>query len=222
MNKNKRNVYSAEKLLNKIPSRKKVKNAFAATLLLLLALANFNVFAHGEKDHGKSSSTKVDTVTVVNGDTIAVNGKQLMSMGHKTVKEEEPFVLNPSEEIFRHMHNKVVHFPVAFGYLLFIFIILGYKVEVCHRASKIIVVLGGLSSILAAIFGLLQVSPFIGTQKYSYVILHRNLAFVSVFIYALLTWAIFRRSSWKIQFAIVLILAGLITVIGFLGGAIAH
>lgn len=203
---------------------KAMKNLIS-TLFLLVALAPLNIYAHGGKDHNKHNEAKVDTLTIVNGDTIAVNGhpknSKIQTMTKEEIKEEK-FELNFGERMFEHPHNKIVHFPIAFGYLLLIFMIIGYKVEVCHRASKIIVVLGMLSSIITAILGLLQTGPFIGTKMYSYVELHRNLAFISVFIYALLTWAIFRRSPRKIQFVLVLTLTVLITLIGFLGGVISH
>lgn len=191
---------------------------------VVLIFTSLSVYAHGGKEHDKHKGAKVDTLTVVNGDTIAVNGHPKSSKMQMAAKNEnkEEFELKPAEEIFSHLHNKIVHFPIALGYLLLIFMIVGYKTEVCHRASKIIVVLGGLSSIAAVIFGLLQTGPFIGTKMYFYVELHRNLAFISVLIYALLTWAIFRRLSRKIQLTLVLLLTASISLIGFLGGAIAH
>ncbi len=65
----------------------------------------------------------IDTFTVVNGDTIAVNGQAM----NKTASKQEPlekkepkFILNLSEEMFSHLHNKMVHFPIALAFAAFL------------------------------------------------------------------------------------------------------
>ena len=193
--------------------------------LFIIILTGINL-AHGDKKHKKGQ----DTVTVVNGDTIAVNGVLVNdsltsvkeSIEPEEIKNSDEFEFSITDAAFEHIHNKIIHFPIALTFLLLIFMILGYKVEICYRASKIIVILGLLFSIAAAAAGLLQATAFEGRNVYSLLELHRNLGFVSIFIWGLLTWIIIKRKPWSIQFSIVLALTILISFIGLLGGVIAQ
>lgn len=93
------------------------------TFICLLLLATV-VFPHGGKDHKKEKTVKVDTLTIVGKDTIAINGISKIIYKQKNEPElikKEPMKLNPSEQIFEHMHNKIVHFPIALGLFFFFF-----------------------------------------------------------------------------------------------------
>ena len=202
-----------------------MKKTFLYFILICILFTGIN-YGHGDKKHKKGQ----DTVTVVNGDTIAVNGVMIIdsiTMRKGTIEPEEikntdEFEFSITDAAFEHIHNKIIHFPIALTFLLLIFMILGYKVEICYRASKIIVILGLLFSIAAAVAGLLQATAFEGNNVYSLLELHRNLGFVSIIIWGLLTWVILKRKSWSIQFSIVLTLTILISFIGLLGGIIAQ
>jgi len=189
------------------------------------------LMAHG--DHKKKRvSERPDTLTIVSGDTIAINGIATTEyIKHKADEEKKEKLEEQEEEeeegisfgaLFEHVHNKLIHFPIAFGILLFIFMTLGYKQEVCNRASKIVVVLGALASIAAIITGYLQIAPFEGTATFALVEVHRILGFIVLGIYLLLSWAIFTHKSNKILLILSIILALAISIAGFYGGVIAH
>jgi len=198
--------------------------------IIVFSLFSTFVFAHGNHKKKKGMMHKTDTLTIVAGDTIAINGISTAEyLGHKTkepgkenVEEEEETEKVSLDALFEHVHNKLIHFPIAFGILLFIFMILGYKQEVCNRASKIIVVLGTLASIAAIITGYMQIAPFEGTATFALVQVHRILGFVVLGIYLIMNWAVFTRQSNKILLILSGILALTISLAGLYGGVIAH
>lgn len=193
-------------------------------LIFLLTAFSFKIYAHG-KEHNKHKEVKADTLTIVNGDTIAVNGhpkNSKMPMMKKEEMQEEKFELKPSEEIFEHLHNKIVHFPIAIGVIAFLFSLLHLRRKNYNTTILILVVLGLAFSVLAFFTGLNQVKPFEGTNKYWVVELHRNFG-ISILI-AYFIWLFFllvdkiKKYAWIIG-AIIFVL---ILITAFLGGVIAH
>lgn len=186
-------------------------------VLLLFAVI---LYAH----EGHKEKVKFDTVTVVNGDTIAVNGKAVESLKEKPseIEEVEPFVLKPTEEIFEHLHNKIVHFPIAMGLLAFFFTLLNFKWKNFDKSIIISVAIGLIFSILAFFTGRNQAVPFERTGKEWLVALHQNIG-ISVLV-TYFVWFVFllvKRFS-KYSWIIGLIVFVLILITGFLGGVIAH
>ena len=207
-------------------------------IFIIAMIAAVSLYAHGDKKHGekKAEKTVQDTITLVGEDTIAINGKPYTAafVKHDDEHSEEMEEAEHSDEdeheseeislssLFEHVHNKLIHFPIAFGILLFIFALIGYKQEVCHRASKIIVVLGILATIAAIIAGLSQTTPFEGKEIYSVVELHRNIGFLLLGLYLVTGWAIFTRKSTTLQLILTGLLVLVIGAVGFYGGVIAH
>ncbi|MBS3945019.1 MAG: hypothetical protein KGZ42_05935 [Melioribacter sp.] len=200
-----------------------MKTLFAIIFVSIMVLP-INGYAHGDKDHKKDHLAKADTFTVVNGDTIAVNGIPAESLKQKHIEaeKEKPFELNPSEQIFEHMHNKIVHFPIALGAFAFLLTLLNFKWKNFDSAILISVLISLLFSIGAFITGKNQSDPFVGTPKEWIVELHQNLGIVILINF--FVWTIFlvidkfKKYAWLIG----LIAFILILITGFLGGVIAH
>ncbi len=190
--------------------------------LLLLAIV---VFPHGGKDHKKEKTVKVDTLTIVGKDTIAINGISKKIYKQKNEPElikEKPMKLNPTEQIFAHMHNKVVHFPIALGLFAFFLSLLNFKWKNFDSAILISVLVALLFSIVTFITGKNQSEPFIGTAKEWIVELHQNIGLALIINFFI--WAIFlfvdklKKYAWLVG----LIAFILILTAAFLGGVIAH
>lgn len=200
-------------------------------ILLLLTMLPFGyLYAHGDEKH-KNKKTSPDTVVVVGGDTVAINGKPYQSGIQKNVsaEENEAETEEAHEEdavsiwaAFEHLHNKIIHFPIALGVLLFLFMTIGYKQEVCNRASKIIVLLGTIASVAAVITGYSQIAPFEGTPAYQLVEIHRIIGFIVLGIYLIMSWAVFTKQSNKTLLLLSILLTIAISAAGFYGGVIAH
>lgn len=194
------------------------------TFIWLLLLATV-VFPHGGKDHKKEKAAKLDTLTIVGKDTIAINGvpKNMVDLKMKpAISKEESVKLNPSQQMFEHLHNKLVHFPISLGVFAFFLTLLNFKWKNFDSAIMISVLTALLFSFGAFITGKNQSEPFVGTAKEWIVELHQN--FGLAVIINLFVWTIFliierlKKYAWIIGLiAFILILAA-----GFLGGVVAH
>lgn len=200
-----------------------MKNIF--TYIFFLLLFTTVVSPHGEKDHKKEKAVKQDTLTIVGGDTIAINGKALDKsiLKKELVEKKEPeFVLTLNEGMFSHLHNKIVHFPIAIGVLAFFFSLLHLRRKSYETTVFILVILGLMFSLIAFLTGINQIEPFVGTGKYWVVDLHRNFGISILITYFI--WLIFllvetiKKYAWIIGTIIFI----LIVITGFLGGVIAH
>ncbi len=194
------------------------------TLICLLLLATF-VFPHGDEDHKKIKTIKQDTLTIVGKDTIAINGVYKKMIVMKTKKElmrEEPMKLNPVEQIFEHLHNKVVHFPIALGLFAFLLSLLNFKWKKFDSAILISILIALLFSIVAFITGKNQSEPFIGTSKEWIVELHQNIGLALIINFFVWTIFLYIHKLKKYAWLIGLLASILILTAAFLGGVIAH
>ncbi len=200
-----------------------MKNLLMILLLLYSTLPQI-VYAHGDEEHNKEQDVKPDTFTVVNGDTIAVNNKPFKSSNEVSAetKKVKPFKLNPTEVIFEHLHNKIVHFPIAIGVLAFFFSLLHIRRKSYDATIFILVILGFAFSVAAFFTGNNQVQPFEGTNKYWVVELHRNFGIGIMIIYFI--WLLFLRIEKIKKYAWIIgaVIFVLILITAFLGGVIAH
>lgn len=193
--------------------------------IICLLLVSAAVFAHGGKDHKKEKAVKQDTVTIVGGDTIAINGiyKNLVKkiVDPDTLKEK-PMKLNPSEQVFEHLHNKLVHFPIALGVFAFLLTLINFKWKNCDSAILISILSALLFAIGAFITGKNQSEPFTDTAKEWVVELHQT--FGLAVLLSFFVWSIFliidklKKYAWIVG----LIAFILILTAGFLGGVVAH
>lgn len=194
------------------------------TFICLLLLATV-VFPHGGKDHKKEKTVKQDTLTIVGKDTIAINGISKKIYKHKNEPEmikEKPMKLNPSEQMFEHMHNKVVHFPIALGLFAFFLSLLNFKWNKFDPAILISVLIALLFSLAAFVTGKNQAPPFIGSSKEWIVELHQNIGLALIINFFIWTIFLFVDKLKKYAWLVGLIAFILILTAAFLGGVIAH
>ena len=197
-------------------------NFFLTSAIFLLVILSVEYYAHEGKDHNKHKVVKADTLTIVNGDTIAVNGHHKNSNMHKMMAKEEMFEMNVGERMFEHLHNKIVHFPIAIGVIAFLFSLLHLRRKNYDTTVLILVVLGLAFSIVALFTGLNQVGPFEGTNKYWVVELHRNFGIGILIMYFIWLLFLLVEKTKKYAWIIGAIIFVLISITAFLGGVIAH
>lgn len=200
-----------------------MKNLFIKIILILIFTIGI-AFAH--EDHEKEIP---DTVTVVNGDTIAINGIAVDSLSAveefpSEIDEEEDatFVLHISDQVYEHLHNKIVHFPIAFIAAGFLFTLLGFKDEKFSTTIRVLVVLAAFLGVTAFFTGNSQAEVFIGEPKAWLVNVHRTLGLITTI--GTIIWVLFlfigalKRYAWVIA----LVTFFLVSVAGFYGGVLAH
>ncbi len=205
----------------------KFKSGLLASLIIFCAFSQLN--AH--EDHDKKKE-KPDTVTVVNGDTIAINGiavddsllvtQEVIQDKDELVESAEEYELNAEDALFEHMHNKIVHYPIALALVAFLFAVLGYKDDRYLFVVKVMIFIAGVFAIVAFFSGANQFDPFIGNPKEWLANTHRVLGIasaVSIWLWFLcLSVKPLKRITWV--FAIITVL--LVSITGFYGGVLAH
>ncbi|MBI2420227.1 MAG: hypothetical protein HYV28_20385 [Ignavibacteriales bacterium] len=198
------------------------------TLILLLVAftGTTTVFAHEWKDHKKHTMHHMeDTVLMVGKDTIAVNGKILSSSFVKqqpTAAKEPEFVLNPSDYMFTHLHNKLIHFPIALTLAAFLFTILHIRKKDYELVIRILLGASLLTSIAAYFTGNIQAAAFAGDPKEWLANTHRLAGILSIGLiliwFLLLFIARIKKHAWVMG---ILTIASII-ITAFLGGILAH
>jgi uncharacterized membrane protein len=190
-----------------------------AWLIIIIFIFVLNLSAHEHKKivtHEKvtdSLQKKVDSTMINNYNIVMKNNKAL---------EDKPFEINYLEEAFSHVHNKLVHFPVALTIISCLFTILSFRWKQFEFSIKYVVLIAAIFAIPAIFTGLYQAGNFIGEPKEWIVALHKILGILSLSI--LWIWSIFlmvkplKRFAWIISLVSII----LILITGFYGGVIAH
>src|SRR3990170_7756447 len=193
-------------------------------ILIFVLTATITISAHEGKEHKKTMSGAMpDTITIVGRDTITINGKavnKLVPEQEVVEMKEQEFILKPGEQMFSHLHNKIVHFPIALTLAAFLFSLLNIKKQSPCVAQSIKILLGiSLVSAISAYFtGNFQLTPFIGEPKEWLANTHRLTGIISISLILIWFVALFieriKKSAWIIGFAVVIA----ISITGFLGG----
>lgn len=130
--------------------------------------------------------------------------------------------INVWESVREHVHNKLVHFPLALGLLACLFWLLSSKQSEFQNPAKFVLVLSASTGLLAVITGenqkqVFQDSPLVEIMQW-----HEKSGFFSLFL--LLTGSVwqwfqsFRKFIWV--YVGLMVVALLFT--GFLGGLLSH
>lgn len=192
-------------------------------LVLFVSSVNSNiVFAHEGKHENKT--TKQDTITLVGKDTIAINGVPVNAPRNNVVDEpkEEPFELKPVEQLFVHLHNKIIHFPIVLTLVAFLFSLLNIKKQNYDFVVKILLGISLATSIAAFFTGNTQLSAFIGDPKEWLANTHRLAGIISIVLIFLWFVSLFIQKAKRFSWIVGLIVVAAISITGFLGGVLAH
>jgi uncharacterized membrane protein len=170
-------------------------------IFILLSLAITDIYPHGNEKHGRK-----DTLRVMASDTSAV----------------QPYRIEVFESLFDHIHNKIIHFPIAFVVAGIIFTAVGVRYDKLNSAVPLLVFFAGLFSLLAYLTGNLQASTFENTSKEWIVRFHETLGIITtIFIWL---WFLFINVKVLKKFAWIpgIISLLMVLVTGFYGGILAH
>ena len=139
------------------------------------------------------------------------------------VETEEEEGLPPLRDLlFHHLHNKIVHFPIAFGLAGALFIFLARKWKEYENPAKVMLALGGIFAVAAYFTGRSQAGDFTESALHEIVELHENLGLatgISLWLgLAMLQFQKLKAHAWAAAVVIII----LVMVTGFYGGILAH
>ena len=191
-----------------------MKNIFLLCCCLLSLVIAFALQAH--EKHGEKPKEEKKT------ETTSPQGQQAVEI--KEVEKEEPLPvpLPFSGPILDHAHNKLVHFPLAFGVAGALLVFLSLKKPEMLSAVRVLWLLAALFSVGAYFTGEAQEEPFEEGAKSEIVKIHENLGIataISLGIGFLLSLS--RRLKGLTVIWAILVLA-FVSVTGYYGGLLAH
>ena len=190
--------------------------------LLLVSICFFVIveLSQAHQKHEKTTQTTPSTQTAV---TQTEPSQQSVPVATGSPAPEEPEKLPPMKEmLLHHMHNKIIHFPLAFGLAGVLFVWLTPKWPQFDASAKLMWMLAALSAVGAYFTGKAQEEPFRNSFLWETVEIHEKLGIstgLSLWLGLLLLMTPKLKRYARI-WAIVLLL--LISAAGFLGGVIAH
>lgn len=124
--------------------------------------------------------------------------------------------------MFDHLHNKLVHFPIALGMVAVLFVFLALRYPSLETSGEILVWLAAASALFAVATGLAQEETLEETFKHDWVEIHEVLGLItagSLFAWGFLfRFRPFRRFTRLWGVVVFLLLA----FTGAVGGVIAH
>jgi uncharacterized membrane protein len=139
--------------------------------------------------------------------------------------EEVPNPLSPfpwKAAFTEHLHNKIIHFPLAFGLAGALFLLAGPRFPAYEPAARVLLVGAALAAVAAFVTGRMQREPFEDTPLEQVLSIHQLLGltttltlWLGVGLTARTTW----RKLWR-PYALLLLLV--LSATGFFGGLMSH
>lgn len=121
-----------------------------------------------------------------------------------------------------HLHNKIVHFPLALGLAAAVLLIVAPRWPAYAPAARVLLVAGALAAVAAYLTGGLQEEAFEDSPFHSVVELHEKFGIATAITLwtgvGLTFWARARR--WLPAYGVLLVV--LLACTGFLGGVLSH
>jgi uncharacterized membrane protein len=211
----------------------KEKTMIKTIIIFISIVSIFTSFLSAHEDHNKKKeSPRYDTLTIVNDDTIAINGiptddVKLFSIerGSKhnifveKIADVKTITLGSA---FEHIHNKVIHFPIALSVVGFLLMLFGYKDGKYLSTVKIIIPFAAIMGIVAILSGQAQIAPFEGTSALDLVKIHELLGFGVVLSLILWSLTLYIKKLNNIAWLLAMVTIILVSITGLYGGVIAH
>ena len=188
---------------------------FWAAIFFCLVTSSL-LYAHEHKKAGNADSV-VATAEAVK-DSLQYPGAAVA----KTAEKIQDYKVIISRELFEHLHNKIVHFPIAFVMGAFLFTLLNFRRQVFDPAIRILVIIAALASLVAFFTGNNQAAAFEASAKEWLVEVHEDFGIATIITVWLWTATLFFKPLKRYAPLAGFIAAALVLITGFYGGIIAH
>jgi uncharacterized membrane protein len=192
-----------------------------AILVLILCTA-FPVLAHQGHHKKPQSQTNVSPPSVTQtlpNQTATTHEEEHEMQTDETSENRDPKTIM-KEAMWSHMHNKIIHFPLALGVTASVLMLFARKRPEMLTTIRILLIVAALVAVAAYFTGKAQEEPFEKGEMHEFVEWHQWFGIAS----AVCLWAgIFvsaKPNNLMIPYALTQLL--LLGVTGFLGGILAH
>jgi len=173
-------------------------------LILKLVFLSFIFFsfAYAHDDHEEIEETKIEKVEN---------------------QTQEKFVM-PSfkDAIFKHLHNKLIHFPIALSVLAFLFFLLSFRYPEFKKPAQITLLIAALSTIPVYFSGESQIENFEKGAKEWLAETHEEFGIFTIISIWLWLFVSYIKGIKKFAIVLGIITMILISITGFYGGILAH
>lgn len=142
------------------------------------------------------------------------------SQGEAIIQAEPLALLKESAP--RHLHNKIVHFPIALGFFGALFFLLSLRWAAYLWPSRVLLGSALLAGLAALPTGEAMEGAIEGTSLEQSLEAHERLGQISVALLALVLLLTFFPSARKWSWVVVLAAVAALAITGALGGALAH
>ncbi|OGU10897.1 MAG: hypothetical protein A2X61_16775 [Ignavibacteria bacterium GWB2_35_12] len=188
-------------------------------IMLCIIIIPTQLDAHSKEVHKKKIEiVKDSSLQTTNADSHS----QQMAMGQSHNESESREEIVFPDLLFHHLHNKLVHFPLALSILAFLFTTFSFKWKQFEFSIKYIVLIAAIISIPAIVTGLQQAGNFEGDPKEWLVNIHKWLGILSLVILWIWSGFLWKNSLRKFAWVLALISFIIVTITGLYGGIIAH
>ncbi len=174
-------------------------------LILKLIFSGFIFFSvvYAHDDHEEIEETKIEKV-------------------EKQVQNEKFIMPSIKDAIFKHLHNKLIHFPIALSVLSFFFFLISFKYPDFKKPAELMLLIAALFTIPVYFSGEAQIENFEKGAKEWLAEIHEEFGIFTII--SIWLWLFVSRIKGIRKFAIVfgIITMILISITGFYGGILAH
>jgi uncharacterized membrane protein len=199
----------------------------ALALAAMVALIGASAAAHQghkspEPTAAPSASPEAESSPAAAGDDAEPAGDASMEASGD-LSEQGAMAAIPWREAFTgHLHNKIVHFPLALGMAAAVFLIVAPRWPAYGPAARVLLVVAAVASVAAFFSGEAQEDQFDDSPFHAVVEVHQRFGITTILTLwtgvALGFWARARR--FMPVYGVLLIL--LLAATGFLGGVLSH
>jgi uncharacterized membrane protein len=135
---------------------------------------------------------------------------------------ETEVTINMRDAVLTHLHNKIVHFPLAVGLTAALFLVVSRRWPQYWPAARLLLLLAALGAAAAYFSGQAQAEDFEGGPLREWLERHESLGEASGIALWLGLAAAFLPNARRWMWVYALLLAALLSATGFLGGILSH
>lgn len=179
------------------------------------------VFAHQGHHKKPQTQTNVSPPTVQTMQTQTTSGlaPEHEMLSYETSENRDPKTIM-KEAMWSHLHNKIIHFPLALGLAASVLILFARKRPEMLFTIRILLIVAALFAVAAYFTGKAQEEPFEKGEMHEFLEFHQWFGIAS----GICLWAgvIISTKAKNLLMPYALLQLILLSVTGFLGGILAH